>query len=588
MASDFKTVLTKDSTIADITSDLVYAVKSGASSTTYQPFPSTSATNSVQVFNIQIPSENIIIGRDALIQCPLQFTLTVSNVPINDVAIAWGQSASLQAFPLASIMTTASATINNSTVSVNLQDVLPMLLHLNSNRDLYRYNGMCPSLPDQNWGSYVDAFGANSSPLASYYNQSYDNDQAPRGAHPCYVQINRYVNNVFQDHSNVSTGVANETWKVYVFTTVTEPIFLSPFIYADPEHNRQGMLGVNNMALTFNINSTLNRLVSVAKSDAGAVYTISAGVGADPDGGLWGADSNIFRNAYAVPGIPTSSSGGPTVLLKLLSSQPSDKLETRNVLPYFDLPRYLTSSANNANFPVGVERRVVSQSIQLSQLPDYFIIVARKPVTEQTITDTSSFLTIRSMSMNLNNQSGLLSSASQADLWRLSVKNGSQQTWSEFSGSAFVNAPDGQGGLVPTTGSVFIVSPTDLSLPDYLTAGSLGAFQLQFEASVYNQFNEVVNVELCVVACNSGIFVLQQGTANIYTGILTREAVLASKSQEPTGEPDRMIGGKLLNRGMVRHPRHLGMKMMTAPRAVGGAMSAGAMSAGRSRLSGMY
>ena len=588
MASDFKTVLTKDPTIADITTDLVYAVKSGASSTTYQPFPSTSATNSVQVFNIQVPSENIIIGRDALIQCPLQFTLTISNVPINDVAIAWGQTASLQAFPLASIMTTASATINNSTVSVNLQDVLPMLLHLNSNRELYRYNGMCPSLPDQNWGSYVDAFGASSSPLASYYNQSYDNDQAPRGAHPCYVQINRYVANVFQDHSNVSTGVANETWKVYVFTTVTEPIFLSPFIYADPEHNRQGMLGVNNMALTFNINSTLNRLVSVAKADAGAVYTISAGVGADPDGGLWLADSNLFRNAYAVPGIPTASSGGPTVLLKLLSSQPSDKLETRNVLPYFDLPRYLTSSANNANFPVGVERRVVSQSIQLSQLPDYFIVVARKPVTEQTITDTSSFLTIRSMSMNLNNQSGLLSSASAQDLWRLSVKNGSQQTWSEFSGQAFVNSPDGEGGLVPTTGSVFIVSPTDLSLPDYLTAGSLGAFQLQFEASVYNQFNEVVNVELCVVACNSGIFVLQQGTANIYTGILTREAVLASKKEEPMEEPDRMIGGKLLNRGMVRHPRHLGMKMASAPRAMGGAMSAGAMSAGRSRLSGMY
>jgi hypothetical protein len=588
MASDFKTVLTKDPTIADITSDLVYAVKSGASSTTYQPFPSTSATNSVQVFNIQVPSENIVIGRDALIQCPLQFTLNISNVPVNDVAIAWGQSAALQAFPLASIMTTASATINNSTVSVNLQDVLPMLLHLNSNRDLYRYNGMCPSLPDQNWGSYVDAFGANSSPLASYYNQSYDNDQAPRGAHPCYVQINRYIANAFQDHSNVSTGVANENWRVYVFTTVTEPIFLSPFIYADPEHNRQGMLGVNNMALTFNINSTLNRLVSVAKASAGSVYTIAAGVGADPDGGLWLADSNLFRNAYAVPGIPTASSGGPTILLKLLSSQPSDKLETRNVLPYFDLPRYLTSSANNANFPIGVERRVVSQSIQLSQLPDYFIIVARKPVTEQTITDTSSFLTIRSMSMNLNNQSGLLSSASAQDLWRLSVKNGSQQTWSEFSGSAFVNAPDGQGGLVPTTGSVFIVSPTDLSLPDYLTAGSLGAFQLQFEASVYNQFNEVVNVELCVVACNSGIFVLQQGTANIYTGILTREAVIASKKERPVDEPDRMIGGKLLNRGMVRHPRHLGMKMMAGPREMGGAMSAGAMSAGRSRLSGMY
>jgi hypothetical protein len=584
MSADFKTVLQKDPCIADITPDLVYAVKSGASATTYQPFPSTSATNSVIVFNIQVPSENIIVGRDALLQSPLQFTLNVSDVPLGQTAIVWGETASLQAYPIASCMTTATTTINNTTSSANLQDILPQILRLNSNRDLYRHNGMTPTLPDQNWGKYSDSFASNSSPLASYFNKSYDNDQSPRGAFPCYAQVDRFIGGVWQDRSPISTGVANETWRCTVFTVVAEPLFLSPFIYGDPWHNKQGILGINNMSFTLNINSTLNRLAS-AFVPTGALITISAGVLADPNGGKWNANPNLFANTYAPSQLSPPASGGPTILLKLLSSQPSDRLETRNVVPYFDLPRYLTNSANNPNLQPFQQQQLSSQSIQLSQLPDYFIIVARKPVTQQTITDTSSFLTIRNMSINLNNQSGLLSSCSAQDLWRMSVKNHSQQSWEEFSGSAFVNDLGlGVNGLVPTIGSMFVVSPSDLSLPDYLSSGSLGAFQLNFQATVYNQFNEVVPVELCVIACNSGIWVTQQGTCSAYTGILTREAVLSSKTHHSTQAEDRMIGGNMLSRSVARHP-------MESRR--GGAMSGGAMSGGatlgmKSKLHGMY
>ena len=132
---------------------------------------------------------------------------------------------------------------------------------------------------------------------------------------------------------------------------------------------------------------------------------------------------------------------------------------------------------------------------------------------------------------------------------------------------------------------MLVVSPNDLSLPDYLTAGSLGAFSLQFNVSVVNQYGEAVTgVEICTIACNSGIFVLQQGTANIYTGILTREAVLKAKDEVPVVE-DRMIGGMKF---MPRHPRHLGRAMPPA-KMIGGAPSGGAMSAGgRGRMAGMY
>jgi hypothetical protein len=579
MSSDFKTVLVKDATIADITSDLVYAVKSGANSTTYQPFAATSSTSSVQVYNIQVPSENIVVARDALISTPLQFRINLSQVPVGQTAISWGRSAALQAFPLASIMTTASATINNSTTSCNLQDVLPQILRLNNNRELFRHNGMCPSLPDQEFGVYSDADGANSSPLAGFANKSYDGDLTPRGAHPCLVYIDHYtVAGGYVDHSPVST-LLTDTWIVSVFSVTTEPIFLSPFIYADPENNKQGMLGVNNMAFTFNINSSLNRLMSYA--GAGAI-TLTAGVGADPVGGRWAANSNLFQmSATDGPAFLNAPPAGASILLRLLSSQPSDKLQTRNVVPYFDLPRYLTSV--NAALPINANttQAVSSQAIQLAQLPDYFIIVARKSMATQTPQDTSSFLTIRNISINLNNQSGLLSSASANDLWRLSTKNHSQQSWYEFCGKATVATADGQSALVPTTGSMLVISPTDLSLPDNLSCGSLGAFSLQFTAQVFNQFGvNVPNVELCVIACNSGIMVLSQGTTNIYTGMLTREAVGFAKEQKPVELPDRMVGG-MLSRGLAYHPRRFGMS--------GSAMSAGAQSAGamKSRMDRM-
>lgn len=600
MSSEFKTILTKDPTIADVTSDLVYAVKSGAASTTYQQFPATSPGNSVLTFNVQVPSENIIVGRDALLSTPMQFRINLgsaaagANLLAGVSAIEWGRTASLQAYPLASCMTTATASINNTTTSCNLQDVLPQILRLNNNRELFRFNGMCPTLPDQEFGVYADSIAANSSPLAGFANKSYDGDLAPRGAHPCVVQLDHYSGGVYVDASPISLGVA-DFWVLTVFTVTTEPIFVSPFIYGDPDHNKQGLVGVNNMSFTFNINTALSRLVSYGGPVAANLITLSQGVAADPAGAgaKWLANANMFGSlAYAVAGAVLNPPPAVSVLLRLLSSQPSDRLQTRNVVPYFDLPRYLTSATSAANIAPNAVATVQSQAIQLSQLPDYFIIVARKTMSDQGIRDTSSFLTIRNISINLNNASGLLSSASVNDLWRISTKNGSQQSFSEFCGKALVQTGAGAGGfLVPTTGSLFVVSPTDLSLPDMLSCGSLGAFSLQFNVQVFNQFDAAVpSVELCVIACNSGIMTLSQGTASLYTGLLTREAVLAAKQAEVSDEPSRMIGG-MLSRGLARHPRVSGVMKRIGGAMSAGAMSAGAMSAGavgRPRLAGMY
>jgi len=580
--SDFKTVLVKDSVIGDITADLDFAVKSGASQTTYQRFPSTSASNSALIFNIQVPSENVVIDRAVMLTSGLTFsiaagsaTVPANQVPVGSSVFDYGLTDALQAFPLNSLLTTATAQINNTTVTVNTQDVLPSLLRMNNSRELYRYSSTTPAFPDCAYGSYADGVGANNNPLSAFDNASFDIDQVPRGAFPVAVVIQRFQGGVFQDNSPVAVAVTN-TWVIVVSTVVSEPLILSPFIFGDPEYNCQGLLGINNMTVTLNIDAQCKRLFSTANN---YITSISLGTAAQPNG---------FTTASAV-GIANQPSA-PALLLKFLSTQPSDLIQTKNVVPYMDFPRYLTNSANQPSVASLASATLTSSNLQINQIPDLFLINVRVPMSQQRWYNSSSFLTLNNISINLNNQSGLLSSASQYDLWRLSVRNGSTQSWGEFSGQQLVtNNATGAGSLVASTGSLLVLNPAyDLSLPDYISCGSLGNYNFQFQCGVTNQFGFSITPEIIIVCVNSGIFVTQSGVSSIYTGILTKEMVLSAKSGSQasamtSAEVARMVGGKMLNgsltaiKGMRKHTRG---GVMSAGVQSGGMMSSGGASSG--------
>lgn len=579
--SDFKTVLVKDSVIGDITSDIDFAVKSGASQTTYQRFPSTSSSNSALIFSVQVPSENVVIGRDIYINTGISFTLQIGsgatggNVPIGDLAFDYGVTDALQAFPLNSLLTTATAQINNTTVSMNTQDVLPSLLRLNNSRELYRYNSTTPSLPDQAYGEYSDAVGTNNNPLAGYGNASYDIDQVPRGAYPVVVTV------VHTNNSNpllpttdalLTSASLADTWVITVQTVLSEPLFLSPFIFGDPEFNCQGLLGINNMTFTLNVDSSCKRLFSTANP---YITNIALGTTANPNG---------FTSTTAI-GVGNTQPSAPAILLKFLSTQPSDLIQTKNIVPYMDFPRYLTNSANQPTMATGTTTTLTSSNLQINQIPDLFLINVRIPMSSQTIFNTSSFLKINSVSINLNNQSGLLSSASTYDLWKLSIKNGSTQSWSEFNGQALKSTALGTGDIVPTIGSLLVLNPAyDLSLPDYISCGSLGNYNFQFQCNVTNQFSATIQPEIIVICVNSGIFTTQQGVSAIYTGILTKEMVLQAKSEGQVSamtskEVSRMVGGQMCNMPLTS------MKGMM--RAHKGGVSSGGVSSGGVYSGGM-
>lgn len=562
MASqDINLVYVQDSRIKDITPELTYGVEGGAASNTYQNFNAVSTSKSNIVFNVQVPSESIIVSREVLVRSTIDFTVNITNVPVGKTAFNYGVTDSLQAFPFNSLCSTLSAQINNTNVSVNLQDVMPSLLRMNDSRHLYRYNGMTPNYPDSGYKLFSDAVLANNNPLGGFNNASYDIDQLPRGAYPI-TKIGNVVHNITAggtDQSVVSTNTA-DSWVIELQATVTEPLFLSPFIFGDSPFNKQGFVGLNALNVVCNMDTTCKRFFSTANS--GYTYSVSLGNSNNTDG---------FSKDTAL-------------LMNFLSSQDTDLIQAKNVVPYHDFNRYLTSTSSAVN--AGSSSSVISQNIQLNQLPDLFLISVRKPMNSLSVKDSNSFLPISKISVNLNNVSGLLSSAQRQDLWRISINNGSTQNWEEFSGYAYrPNVSTGVGQTVPTTGSLLVLNPArDLSLPSYLSCGSIGQFNFQITVDYENNHpTDPITPELCIICVNSGIFSTVAGTSSIYTGILSKQMVLEAKAQPAeysisSSEYYRQVGGALLPKSAMKEVVRMTLDEMDDGKK-GGAKSAGAFSA---------
>ncbi|MFM7978055.1 MAG: major capsid protein V20 domain-containing protein, partial [Candidatus Fonsibacter sp.] len=68
-------------------------------------------------------------------------------------------------------------------------------------------------------------------------------------------------------------------------------------------------------------------------------------------------------------------------------------------------------------------------------IPGNIVVCVRKSIGGLTCSDTDSYLTIKNISINFNNQAGLLSSMTPEQLYRKSVQSGlANMSWGEFCG----------------------------------------------------------------------------------------------------------------------------------------------------------
>ena len=543
-SSDFKLVNIVDSVLEDITSEVTLPVITGATSKTYQNFPSVvggNTTSQIQ-FNVQVPSLQTVVSREVMIQVTLTLQVNLALAPEdgwgNAVSLFnYGVTNSLCAFPFNSLLSTIQTQVNSANPSVSTAQVLPALLKMYSYEELAKYNSITPALPDSFYQNYSQGLGSNSNILGNFANGSYDKTFAPRGVFP----VTMTQNNAPIGYQVQSTAAGANPYNSFLitFTTIEPLLFLSPFISGDSK-NKSGLIGLNNLTFTMNLGSA-NRLLS---------------------------NASIINGVQTIQSVQLTSVINPTLLFTFLTIPPQlySKLEPKNICNYTNYQAYPFSQALTLNAYANNQITYLPltfSNIQLNQIPSKLIIFVQN--TTLGPYDSNWFLTINSCNINFNNQSGLLSSANQFQLYEMSKNNGLQMTFYEFSGlgvSSVVNA--GVPQIVPTIGSILVIDPAiDLGLGAQYTDGSSGQFNLQVQLSIGNQSGVGVNnVTGTIIAVNSGIFITENGMSSFQTGLITQEMALETKGKhavlDKSTYEDQIVGGSISNLGAIH--KHLKLK----------------------------
>lgn len=470
-----------------------YAVEKGALSLTNAPFNAISATTSQHTYNIYVPSENVFVDRG--IQWTSQvygkMTVTTSGTPANGSRVVqWGLDVALTAFPLNSMCSTVTATINDTTTVINSGDVLKEVLRLAdlpSNRRVRQ----CPTMLDK-WAYYSDATNCVGNPVAGYDQGGVDSHLVPNGSYPdvvwtdakgtplqtgttpgvtsgrCYGfyqvagtgvaqyftassttfqsatpawtpatgdwGIDKYGTPIVVVSEGTGTGSTTGPYTLYFRFRTTEKLVLSPFVFSDVHEADVGLFGINNIQLIMNLQTDMGRLVrnnpTADTSSGNATRTVS-GVAINTAGGQGGFANSRVNVIFLTPSLDVP-------------------LPPKSVVPYMEFPRYITSSSTSIS--AGATAMISSQTITLPQIPDLFVIYAKPTYyttdgTASTSLDPSQadwYLPPATGADNINNPltvnfdnfSGLLSSTSAEQLYEMSVNNGLDMSYAQWVGMA--------------------------------------------------------------------------------------------------------------------------------------------------------
>lgn len=539
MSSQIKPVLVKDDILL-CESSINFAVQKGGQNVSFQRFPSNAVSNTSHSYTIQAPSTSVVLDRE--LQWHTQMAITITGVPTaGNYLVSLGDLDALAPFPLHQNVINAQAQINNTTVSCSTQQMLDVLLRNMDKEELARYNGTTPVMLD-NYGNYEQLYNSGfdvvvdviqdagtknitekfrrllptNSPFNDY-KTAIDSAYPPRGA----FKVVSVAGNTVGD----GTAVKN----VIITVDITEPVMLSPFVFGDASHKAQGIYGVSQINLTFQMDATGKRCFR------------------------WAPTGSTYYTSKAISNVSYSTTDS-YIECRFLTPHPSDLLPEVNILPYASFVNF--QSVENTPLAIGASKTTVSSNIQLNSVPDKLMLFVRNKQSLLTPTSADAYCAITGIRVLWNNNSGLLSSATQHSLYKMSVEALSRQSWDEFRGSANVFIPptasaEGVSRIVSTCGSVLTLDfARHIALSeDFYAPGSLGAFNLQIQVDYTNTTGVEITPEFNILTMNSGIFATQNGQSSVYTGVLNKQQVLDASLQEPMGHANlkRYVGGGLFD-----------------------------------------
>jgi hypothetical protein len=546
----FSTITVQDDRIHAITDNIQYSVIKGASSNNPIQNAATSISTSSIVFNQPIPSETTIVDRRIMIKTTFLFKLQKSNATTR---ILYPQSWNFAPFPLHQLTQTLSLTLNNTSVSTQIKDILPAMLRCMDTEDLYEYNSLCPTSFDRysrysdEAYAYLDANAATVENLDVLHLQSgavnaYSNFQGFKGLRDEFIPRGAYaIDGYFSDAAGTQQIFQNnqvagfdENTPFYVKLTTFEPVLISPLVWGKNK-GQAGMYGLQNIILQ---------------------YTLSADA------------SRAIRSVNNIQTPQLQAILSSEIHMNFLTPQPSTLLNARNVLPHYQIDRLVSSFPNNVPtaFNVSGGAPIQSQTFTLSVIPDYIVVYIRPPTSKLAHYKPDSFAAISALNIQFANTSGILSTAQINNLYQISHENGYNGSFLEWANKAYgAGSNAGHLDVLPTSGSVCILRfAKDINLPEFAAPGCIGNWSLKIDVvakqTYAGQFVEEnwnttdygartpsatsLGMELNILAVMSGCMVLERGQSSVHLGLLTRQDALDAANDDTVGfqGSQRLVG----------------------------------------------
>ena len=542
--------------VLDLKDSCHFAVEKSAQNITAQKYKANSATANQLVFAIQVPSLSTVVSRNIIISADLTFQLN-GTVPqysylwngdaVNQTwnAVSYQQGDTVAPFLLHSLINNATVQINNTSVVLNdVQRVLdPILRGLNPQKIQEMY-GSTPCQLDY-YADYTNALPegeSNAGALAANIvpNKGYES----RWNSPFNRALNMNCKalesrNSFEIKSIVgNTPGANPAVAQTVTITihVEEPLVLSPYLFGG-DIDAPGLSGITQMNYTFSLDATAKRALRWINSRLPAGQKTCQFVGFGGAGGT---------EAY--------------MTLKYYTPHPTQLVPATIVTPLQQFVNFQSQTGNDLQ--PGDVYTDVSPSLQLNSVPDKFILWVDdeyKYINNGNTTIPNNvadhYASLTNINVTFGNQTGIMSTFTQKQLYEVSRQSGSYQSFDEFSGLANLSTAGVAGNQVSklsTCGSVLMCDfGRAVNLAEvYAAPGLLQTTQFQVRVTAVNNTGDVIRPRINVMFIYSGILSTSQGNSSSYVnGILTRNDVLnAANAPNPVthAQLHRYIGSGIV------------------------------------------
>lgn len=464
-----------------VNSEPSYAIFKGSLENSYQPFPSTSFSDSSWTFSIITPGPNMVVDRRIYIGYPVELTFTGNTGDITKPLLYPGFCDAFTAYPFHSVCTNIQATINNNTISSPAADLFPWLMKYSTfNDDEYGIFSQFPAFQDQSQ-RYEELLGSLLNPLGGYPGAAIPWQQK-RGEFPLTI-------------------ITNTSTSAVVRAYIVEPIIMSPFLFK--QEREPGFYGVSTMTFNFNLDANLSKIWS---------HAIHPTVN--------NAFSNVVVKFKDITASNTFYNTAPTLFLRYSTPNNTVTLETPHYSPWYTIDRFPNDASGGL---IGrAETIITSNNIQLNSLPKRIYIMARRRNADLTYSTTRTCAFLKNINVSFNNRTGLLASASPFDLYQMARRNGFNGSWLQWQGvGGVIDATSGNPTGISSYGSILAVDfGDDIGLPVDQSPGMSGTFQLLIRATIQNPAynNEAVNYSLYIIVVNEGLFYTQNNQAYTSTG----------------------------------------------------------------------